>query len=201
MQNVDTSKTDDKGKALLYINTLLDVAREPFLILDNELRVIRANASFYLTFQVEQKETEGNLVFDLGDKQWDIPILKTLLEAILPEKKAVKDFEVEHDFPKIGKKVMMLNGRQLDSLQLIILAFEDITLKNEIKLKAELYTKELEGRVIERTKELSDRVKDLEELTKVMVGRELKMSELKQEIARIKKIKQNGNNGGGEPAA
>jgi PAS domain-containing protein len=201
MQNVDTSKTDDKGKALLYINTLLDVAREPFLILDNEFRVIRANASFYLTFQVEQKETEGNLVFDLGDKQWDIPMLKTLLEAILPEKKAVKDFEVEHDFPKIGKKVMMLNGRQLDSLQLIILAFEDITLKNEIKLKAELYTKELEGRVIERTKELSDRVKDLEELTKVMVGRELKMSELKQEIARIKKIKQNGNNGGGEPAA
>ena len=90
---------------------------------------------------------------------------------------------------------MFLNARQVDSVQLIILCFEDITLKKKAEKKVLKYTKDLELEVAKRTKTLADRVKDLEELTQVMIGRELKMSELKKEISRIKKIKKiNGNN-------
>lgn len=84
---------------------------------------------------------------------------------------------------------MLLNARQVDSVKLIILAFEDVTAKKEAEEKAAEYTKKLEKEVSKRTKDLNTRVKDLEELTEVMVGRELKMSELKKEIARVKKIK------------
>lgn len=190
----------EKGKALHYIETLVEVAREPFLILDNKLKVIVANSSFYQVFEVAKKETEGRFVYDLGNKQWNIPNLKKLLEDILPKKKLFKDFEVEHKFPRIGRRIILLNARQVDSVQLIILAFEDVTEKREVERKAKEYTKDLEDKVADRTKMLNERVKDLEELTQVMVGRELKMSELKQEIVRIKKLKKlngNGNSNGG----
>jgi len=185
----------ERKKALHYIETLVEVAREPFLILDRSLRVIRANYSFYRTFRVTAKQTERKFVYDLGNKQWNITKLKRLLEDILPKRKVFKDFEVDHKFPKIGRQVMILNARQVDSVQLIILAFENVTAKKEIEEQAKKYTKKLEVEVAKRTKELDIRIRDLEELTQVMVGRELKMSELKKEIARIKKLKKlNGNN-------
>jgi hypothetical protein len=188
----------EREKALHYIDTLLEVAREPFLILDKNLKVIRASDSFYQTFKVTKSETEEKFVYDLGNKQWNIPSLKKLLESILPKRKLFKNYEVEHNFPKIGRRIIVLNARQIDSVQLIILSFEDITAREEAKEVAVKYTKSLETEVAKRTKDLNDRVKDLEELTQVMVGRELKMSELKKEIARIKKIKKlNGNNGNG----
>jgi hypothetical protein len=130
----------------------------------------------------------------LGNKQWNISELKKLLEGVLPKNKVIKDFEVEHKFPKIGKRIMLLNARQVDSVQLIILAFEDYTEKKEIEKQTQEYTKHLEVEVAKRTKQLKSRLRDMEELTQVMVGRELKMSELKKEIARIKKLKKlNGN--------
>jgi len=190
-----TVPDDEKQKALHYIETLVEVAREPFLILDKNLLTIKANKSFYQTFKVTKKATEGKFVYNLGNKQWNISNLKKLLESILPKQKIFKDFEVKHKFPKIGKRVMLLNARQVDSVQLIILAFEDITLEKEAEERTEKYTKKLEEEVESRTKKLNDRVRDLEEITQVMVGRELKMSELKKEIARIKKLKKiNGNN-------
>ena len=187
---------NERAKALVYIDTLLEIAREPFLILDKTLRVVRASGAFLQTFRVDKKETEGRFIYDLGNRQWNIPRLKELLESVLPEKKVIKDFEVEHEFPGIGKRVMLLNARQVDSMQLIILAFEDITLKKEIEKKASSYTKKLETEVAQRTKALADRVEDLEKLTQVMVGRELKMSELKKEIVRIKKLNGNNNTSG-----
>lgn len=188
----------DRQRALQDIEVLIETAREPFLVLDKNLLVVDANQSFYKTFKVAKKETISRYVYNLGNNQWQIPKLKLLLERILPDKKVLNDFEVEHKFPVIGRRIMVLNARQLDSVQLIVLAFEDITAKREAEKKALEYTRNLEKIVIQRTKKLNERIKDLEELTTVMVGRELKMSELKKEIIRLKKLKKlngNGHNG------
>jgi PAS domain S-box-containing protein len=190
----------DRQRALQDLEVLMEVSREPFLVLDTNLKVIETNPSFCQTFRTDAEETKGKYVYDLGNQQWNIPKLKDLLEKILPEKKIFKDFEVDHDFPLIGRRTILLNARQLDSVKLIILAFEDVTEKREAEKKSAEYTKNLESEVTKRTNELSDKIKDLEELTQVMVGRELKMSELKKEIIRIKKLKKlngNGNNGNG----
>lgn len=114
MKSSPNIKSDDFYEtAWTYVRYIIDVAREPFLILDNDLRVISANDAFYGMFSVIQKDTEGVLVYDLGNKQWDIPQLRKLLEDILPNKTFFKDYEVEHEFPTIGKKVMMVNARMM----------------------------------------------------------------------------------------
>jgi hypothetical protein len=190
----DNLLKNERDKALNYINTLLEVAREPFLILNRDLIVVSASASFYQTFQVSPGTTEGKFVYDLGNKQWNIPKLRKLLEDILPKKKVIKDFEVKHNFQHIGTRTILLNARQVDSVKLIILAFEDITEKKAAEEEAKKYTGKLEKEVSKRTKILNDRVKDLEELTNAMVGRELKMSELKKELERVRKRKGFNNN-------
>src|SRR5262249_7516803 len=95
-------------------------------ILDGELRVRLANRSFYQTFQVRPEDTVGRLLCDLGNRQWDIPRLRKLLGEILARNIAFDDFAAEHDFPTIGKRVMMLNGCKLHD-ELILLALEDVT--------------------------------------------------------------------------
>lgn len=193
----DILKKDERQLALHYIKALTDTAREPFLILDSKLKVVSANDYFLKTFRVVKKKTEGEFLYDLGDRQWNIPELKKLLGEILPEKKVIKNYEVTHKFPRIGLKTIRLNARQIDTIALIILCFEDITAKKALEKKAAEYTRNLEKKVAKRTSELKNRVEELEELTKVMVGRELKMSELKKEIVRIKKLKKLKNNNGG----
>lgn len=186
--NVKQSESEEsKEIALHYMETLVEVARESFLILDHDLRVISANLVFYQIFRVTPEQTESVLLYNLGNGQWNIPELKRLLEEILPQKKVVKDYEVTHVFETIGKKTMLLNARQIDTVQLIILAMEDITVKNELEKKLAEYTKELEVKVTERTAELASRIKELEVANKNMVGRELKMVELKKEIEELKK--------------
>lgn len=118
--------------------------------------------------------------------QWNIPELKKLLEEVLPDKKDVKNFEVTHDFEAIGKKTILLNAKQIDSVQLIILAMEDISDRKDLERKLADYTKELEIKVVERTAELTARVKELESLNQSMIGREIKMVELKKEIEDLK---------------
>ena len=167
--------------------TLVDVAREAFLILDARLRIITANPTFYKVFRVARKQTEKKFIYELGNGQWNIPPLKSLLEEILPKRKVVRDYEVTHTFQKIGEKTMQLNARQVDSVQLIILAIEDITPRKEIEKRLAEYTKGLEEKVRQRTTELVDRVAELESLNKTMIGRELKMVELKREIEALKK--------------
>lgn len=177
----------DKETALHYMKTLVDVARESFLILDADLEVISANSIFYQTFKVKPAQTENQSLYKLGNGQWNIPELKRLLEEILPEKKMVRDYEVEHIFETIGQRTMILNARQIDTVQLIILAIEDITSKKILEGKLSEYTKDLEIKVAEQTKELTDRVRELEMANKSMIGRELKMVELKKEIEELKK--------------
>jgi signal transduction histidine kinase/CheY-like chemotaxis protein len=113
-----------------YAQDIVDTVREPLLILDTTLRVRSANRAFYETFHVSQEETENRLIYQLGNGQWDIPALRTLLEDIIPASSVFNDFELEHDFPAIGRRVMLLNARTLQAGhhgELLVLALEDVT--------------------------------------------------------------------------
>jgi hypothetical protein len=105
--------------------------REPLLVLDSDLRVVAASRSFYMTFRVNRQETQGRLLYALGDGQWDIPGLRALLEKIAPEHGELEGYEVEHEFPDIGKRTMLLNARKVfyegNNHSTILLAIEDIT--------------------------------------------------------------------------
>ena len=113
-----------------YAQNIVDTVREPLLILDATLRVHSANRAFYHTFHVSPVETEGHLIYELGNGQWDIPDLRTLLEDIVPKSSVFDDFELEHIFPVIGRRVMLLNARKLqagDHGELLVLAMGDVT--------------------------------------------------------------------------
>ncbi len=184
--------------AWTYIRTVVDTVREPFLVLDKDLRVLSANKTFYVTFQTIPEETEGKLVYNLGNGQWNIPNLKILLEDILPKNTHFEDFKVEHDFPKIGLKIMMLNARQVHTIEdktkpIMLLAMEDITKQIQLEDRMKEFTKELTVEVAKRTAELEERVEELERLNKTMIGRELKMVELKKEIEDLKEQVNKGN--------
>ncbi len=130
---------------------ILGSIREPLILLDSELRVVTANSAFYRIFKVKPADTEGVMIYELGDRQWDIPRLKELLEDILPHNTSFHDFEVKHDFATIGHKRMHLNARRIydqgDLPQFILLAIEDVT-------EREYYKQHLEELVQERTAEI-----------------------------------------------
>src|SRR4051812_31798968 len=98
-----------------YAQNIVDTVREPLLILDATLRVQSANRAFYQTFHVSPGETEGRLIYELGNGQWDIPDLRRLLEDIVPTSSVFNDFELEHTFPAIGRRAMLLNARKLQA--------------------------------------------------------------------------------------
>jgi signal transduction histidine kinase len=122
---------------LAYEESIVDTVREPMLVLDDVLRVRTASHAFYQTFRVSNNETEGRFIYDLGDGQWNIPALRTLLEDVLPEQKSFRDFEVAHDFPTLGRRVMLLNGRKLlregNKTELVLLAIEDVTERKRLE--------------------------------------------------------------------
>ena len=127
---------------------IVKTIREPLLVLDHDLKVISVSRSFYDFFKVNPEETVGRLIYDLGNKQWDIPKLRELLENILPEKTAFDNYEVEHDFATIGRRIMLLNARQIErgegEERIILLAIEDITERKKIEAGLEKTRKELE---------------------------------------------------------
>ena len=114
-----------------YSESIINTVREPLIALDQDLRVVSASRSFYEFFEVNPKETIGQLIYDLGNKQWNIPKLRELLETILPQKATFDNYEVEHDFTTIGRRIMLLNARQIQRVlgkeRIILLAIEDIT--------------------------------------------------------------------------
>ena len=120
-----------------FSDSVIDTVREPLIILDRDLRVVTASRSFYKIFKVVPEETVGQLIYDLGNKQWDIPKLRELLENILPEKTTFDDYEVERDFSTIGRRVMLLNARQIQresgKERIILLAIEDITERKQLE--------------------------------------------------------------------
>ncbi len=118
-------------EALAYADNIIATMREPFVVLDKSLRVRTANRAFYQNFHVSPEDTEGRFLYELGNGQWDIPRLRTLLEGVRSNSHPIHDFDVEHDFPAIGKKIMLLNARRFppesNDPDLVLLAIEDIT--------------------------------------------------------------------------
>lgn len=156
-----------------YIKTVVDVVREPVLILDKDLHVLAANECFYQMFQVEPKNTEKKSVYDLGNGQWNIPSLRKLLEDILPKNTFFKGFEVSHEFPAIGKKIMILNARQIHFEKfppIIMLAMEDVTEMMAVAEALALHTNQFEENLTEQIRKLGAQVekleKDIEDLKK-----------------------------------
>jgi PAS domain S-box-containing protein len=131
------SKLRTLEEARDYAVAIVETVREPLVVLDNKLRVITANRSFYKIFHVKKKETEGKLIYELGNGQWNNPKLRHLLEKILPNKTFFQDFEIEHEFPEIGKRVVLLNARKViqknSNDPMILLAIEDVTEKKHIE--------------------------------------------------------------------
>ncbi|MFA4901499.1 MAG: chemotaxis protein CheB [Desulfobaccales bacterium] len=119
-----------------YAQAIVETLREPLLVLTGDLRVVSANQSFYDFFQILPQETENRLVYELGNRQFDVPELKTLLEEILPRNTVIQDFEVDRDFPGLGRHVLILNARRLRQeagVDLMLLALQDITLQKEME--------------------------------------------------------------------
>jgi PAS domain-containing protein len=173
-----SSKDDFFGRvweeSWTYIKTVVDVVREPVLILDKELKVMAANEPFYDLFRVEAEDTIGKNVYKLGNGQWDIVALRKLLEDILPQHTFFKGFEVVHKFPLIGEKVMILNARQIRSRMakgdssselcppIILLAMEDVTEMMVVAKKIASHTHELETALNDRTSKLEDQIEKLQ---------------------------------------
>src|SRR3989337_2198072 len=122
-----------------YAESIIDTVRDPLMALDQALRVVSVSHSFYEVFKVKPEEVVGQLIYDLGNKQWNIPKLRELLETILPQKTTFDNYEVEHDFTTIGRRIMLLNARQIErgmgKERIILLAIEDITERRRIEEK------------------------------------------------------------------
>ena len=128
---------DEVDEAREFAESIINTVREPLIALDQDLRVVTVSRSFYEFFKVKPEETVGQLIYDLGNKQWDIPKLRELLETILPQKTTFDNYEVEHDFATIGRRIMLLNARQiqrgLGKERIILLAIEDITERKRLE--------------------------------------------------------------------
>jgi len=130
-RHVEAQKRERAEAALAaekqYAESIVETLHEPLLVLNPDLSVRSANPAFYAHFQVSPSETIGRSVYDLGNGQWDIPTLRTLLEDVLPGSNEFNDHEVNHEFETLGRRVMLVNGRRLNHLQLILLGIRDIT--------------------------------------------------------------------------
>jgi chemotaxis protein methyltransferase CheR len=143
------------GDAWAFAQGIVDTVREPVLVLDEELRVITASRSFYSAFKVSPEDTQGSLLYALGDGQWDIPKLRILLEKIIPERGVMEGYEVEHAFPDLGHRTMCLNARQVFYKEgadtTILLGIEDVTRQRILERdKDKLLTEFEEARAFRR---------------------------------------------------
>lgn len=170
-QRTQTSKED--------FDSILTSIREPLMMVDADLKVIKANQSFYRTFNISPGDTEGLLLYDVGNGQWNIPRLRELFDVILPEKSTFSDFELEHDFGSIGWKVLHINARRIyresTKSRMILLAIEDVTAR-------EYYKKDLEEDVIKRTAELFLAREEAEERRRVAENALLEIKKLKKQL-------------------
>jgi two-component sensor histidine kinase len=149
----------DVEDACALAQAIVDTVREPVLVLDKALRVIAASRSFYTVFKVTPEDTQGRLLYELGDGQWDIPKLRLLLEKIIPEHGVMEDYEVEHEFPDAGQRTMCLNAREVfyerGADPTILLGIQDVTRqralgrdKEELLRQKEMLLEEMQHRVV-----------------------------------------------------
>jgi two-component sensor histidine kinase len=134
-------KFTDIEDAFALAQAIVDTVREPLLVFDKDLRVIAASRSYYSVFKVGPQNTQGRLLYELGDGQWDIPKLRVLLERIIPEQGVMEDYEVEHEFPGVGRRTMCLNARQVfyagGADTTILLGIEDVTGRRALEREKE----------------------------------------------------------------
>jgi len=137
--------------AHVQAQSIVDTVREPLLVLDERLCVVAANRSFFEVFCVDRDVTLGRHLYELGDRQWDIPDLRRLLEEVIPRSAAVEGYEVEHDFPHLGRRTMRLDARKMfhpdNNSTTLLLAIEDITNGRQKEQERELILGELRHRV------------------------------------------------------
>jgi PAS domain S-box-containing protein len=136
-----------------YAENIVETVREPLVVLNSDLKILTANLSFYDTFKVTPEETIGNFIYDLGNRQWDIPKLRVLFEKILPHDTVFNSYEVEHDFLDIGHKIILLNARQIFreniGSRIILLAMEDITERKLAEAALEILHAKLAAHAVE----------------------------------------------------
>jgi two-component sensor histidine kinase len=122
--------------ACALAQAMVDTVREPLIVLDKDLRVVAASRSFYVKFTTNPDDTQGKYFYELGDGEWDIPKLRLLLEKIIPDHGAMEEYEVEHEFSSIGRRVMLLNARIVRYEKAhtnILLGIEDITVQRDLE--------------------------------------------------------------------
>jgi two-component sensor histidine kinase len=125
---------------------IVDTVREPLIVLDDALRVVVASRSFYRAFAVTPEETEGRLLYELGDGQWNIPSLRQLLSDVIPHHTTVEEFEIDHDFAAIGRRTMLLNARKIfyegNGATSLLVAIEDVTERRTLEREKDEYLRE-----------------------------------------------------------
>jgi len=172
--------------AKAYAENIVGTIRQPLLVLDSDLRVVSANPAFYQTFKVAPKATVGELLYELGDGQWDIAHLRKLLAEIIPARSEFKELQVGHEFPGMGFRIICLNACLIESAErqtpMILLALEDVTEREQARQQIESLAAELDRRVRERTAELDRAVAELEQRARQLraLAAELTLAEHKE---------------------
>ncbi|MCK9615377.1 MAG: PAS domain-containing protein [Candidatus Omnitrophica bacterium] len=173
MGNEEKNKQQEIQEAREYAECIINAVREPLVVLDQDLKIISVSNSFYDIFKVKPEETIGKLIYDVGNRQWDVSKLRELLETILPKSASFDNFEIEHDFPGLGKRIMLLNARKIPrpsgKPNIILLAIEDITEAKKI----------LDG--------LREEIRRLEALQRAASTREHTMMELKRKVDELER--------------
>ena len=175
-----------------YAENIVETVREPLVVLNSDLKILTANHSFYDTFKVTPEETIGNFIYDLGNRQWDIPKLRVLFEEILPHDTVFNGYEVEHDFLGIGRKIILLNARQIFrekiGSHIILLAMEDITERKQLEDELQNAHDKLELIVNERNRELT---RANVQLTQEIEERKNAAESLREALKEVKQLKTN----------
>lgn len=166
---------DAAKRGLDFAEAIVETVREPLVILSQNLHVLKANKTFYDTFQAVREETEGRLIYDLGNGQWNIPKLRELLEGILPAHTTFRDFEVTHEFERVGQKVMLLNASEIFNpnaqARSILLAIEDVTDRKQAEKKLRTTNAELQQFAYALTHDLQEPLRMVVNFTELL-GRE-----------------------------
>jgi chemotaxis protein methyltransferase CheR len=182
MENKNKKSGDDTSRVqpcFEAFDNIMGAIRQPIVVLDFDLKVVKANRFFYQMFNIKPDETEGILIYDLGNRQWNIPKLRELLEGMLSEDAVFNDFVVEHTFETIGRKIMHVSARQIctkpSQTQLIILAIEDVTEREDQK-------RDLEELVSKRTVELVVAREEAEKRKEIAEAAFTEIKKLKEQL-------------------
>ena len=127
---------DEARKSSDYSRALVETIHEALVVIDPECRVLFVNRSFCEQFQVSAQEIAGQPLFEVGGGQWDIPRLRELLQEILPKSARIKDFEIDQDFAKIGRRRLVINARKIEASQSVLIAIEDVTERRQAQAEA-----------------------------------------------------------------